>query len=380
MRVCILYDCLFPWTVGGAERWYRNLAERLAAEGHSVTYLTRKQWPDAEPPAIPGVKVVAVSGPDELYGADGNRLVGPALRYGLGVGRHLARHGRDYDIVHTASFPYFSVLAAAAARPLGRYRLVVDWHEVWSRDYWLEYLGPVAGQIGYAVQLACVKVPQKPFCFSRLHRDRLFGEGVRGEPQLLEGEYAGPDGVAVPAPARPEVVFAGRLIPEKNALEAVRAIALLRSQGFDVTGRIFGAGPELEAVRAEIGLLGVGDFVRAPGFVTQEELDRSLSTAACLLHPSSREGYGLVVVESAARGVPVVVAAGPDNAATEMVEPGVNGVIARSTAPEELAEAVAQVLEAGEAMRHSSCRWFAGNANRLSIGSSLETVSAYYAT
>ena len=30
MRVCIVYDCLFPYTVGGAERWYRNLAERLA--------------------------------------------------------------------------------------------------------------------------------------------------------------------------------------------------------------------------------------------------------------------------------------------------------------------------------------------------------------
>ena len=29
MRIAIVYDCLFPNTVGGAERWYRNLAERL---------------------------------------------------------------------------------------------------------------------------------------------------------------------------------------------------------------------------------------------------------------------------------------------------------------------------------------------------------------
>src|SRR5262249_53168892 len=45
MRVCLVYDCLFPHTVGGAERWYANLAERLAAEGHEVTYLTLRQWP-----------------------------------------------------------------------------------------------------------------------------------------------------------------------------------------------------------------------------------------------------------------------------------------------------------------------------------------------
>ena len=36
--------------------------------------------------------------------------------------------------------------------------------------------------------------------------------------------------------------------------------------------------------------------------------------------PSRREGYGLVVVEAAARGVPSV--ADPDNAATELVQEG----------------------------------------------------------
>ena len=54
--------------------------------------------------------------------------------------------------MHTASFPYFSLLAAALVRPLRRFRLVVDWHEVWSRDYWREYLGPVGGRVGQAVQ------------------------------------------------------------------------------------------------------------------------------------------------------------------------------------------------------------------------------------
>ena len=61
MRVCLVYDCLFPHTVGGAERWYRSLAERLAADGHEVTYLTLRQWERDEPPAIPGVRVVVAS-------------------------------------------------------------------------------------------------------------------------------------------------------------------------------------------------------------------------------------------------------------------------------------------------------------------------------
>jgi hypothetical protein len=52
VRICLVYDCLFPYTVGGAERWYRNLGERLAAEGHDVTYITMRQWEDS--PSVPG--------------------------------------------------------------------------------------------------------------------------------------------------------------------------------------------------------------------------------------------------------------------------------------------------------------------------------------
>ena len=60
MHICLVYDLLFPYTIGGAERWYRDLAERLAAEGHRVTYLTLHHWPDGEAADLPGVEVVPV--------------------------------------------------------------------------------------------------------------------------------------------------------------------------------------------------------------------------------------------------------------------------------------------------------------------------------
>src|SRR5262245_30361757 len=98
VRVCIVYDCLYPFTIGGAERWYRNLAERLASSGHEVTFLTRRQWGRAERPEVPGVRVIAVSPRMELY-AGGRRRILPPLAFGLGVLKHLLRHGRRYDIV-----------------------------------------------------------------------------------------------------------------------------------------------------------------------------------------------------------------------------------------------------------------------------------------
>src|SRR4051812_47658752 len=60
VRICVVYDCLYPHTVGGAERWYRNLSRRLVEAGHDVTYLTLRQWDSGVEPSFDGVRVVPV--------------------------------------------------------------------------------------------------------------------------------------------------------------------------------------------------------------------------------------------------------------------------------------------------------------------------------
>jgi len=379
MRICLVYDCLFPYTVGGAERWYRNLAQRLAADGHDVTYLTLRQWDRGERVEVPGVRVVTAGPRMGLYRGTGERRIAPPLAFGAGVLRHLLRHGRRYDVVHTASFPYFSLLAAAVARRVHGYRLVVDWHELWSRAYWREYLGAAGGRVGWTVQALCLRVPQRAFCFAQLTAARLRAERVRGEVTVLEGEYAGPLTPPAPLPAEPVVVFAGRHIREKRAASVVPAVALARARVPGLRGRVLGDGPERRAVLAAIDEHGLADVVDAPGFVPTEQVEHDLARALCMILPSTREGYGLVVVEASAAGTPSVVVRGEDNAATELVEEGINGFVAESTAPEDLAEAIARVHEAGAALRRSTADWFARNARRLSLDNSLDVVAACYA-
>ncbi len=380
MRICVIYDCLFPFTVGGAERWYRNLAERLAAAGHEVTYLTLRQWDRGAAPALDGsVRVVAVGPRMALYTDSGRRRILPPLVFGLGVLWHLLRHGRRYDVVHTCSFPYFSLLAAALLRPVRRYGLVVDWFEVWSRSYWHDYLGGLQGRIGALVQRACAAVPQRAFCFSALHAARLRAEGLRGEITVLRGLYAGS---LRPAPARaadPLVLFAGRLIPEKRVTLGVAAVALAAARIEGLRGVFYGDGPEREELRAAIAAHGAEAIVAAPGFAEAELVEADMRRALCMLLPSRREGYGMVVVEASAHATPSIVVAGEDNAATELVADGVNGVVVASAEPEAVADAIVRVSEAGPALRESTARWFAEHAEELSLEASLERVLASYA-
>jgi glycosyltransferase involved in cell wall biosynthesis len=123
---------------------------------------------------------------------------------------------------------------------------------------------------------------------------------------------------------------------------------------------------------------GLGEVVEAPGFVAGARVDEALARALCLVLPSRREGYGLVVVEAAAHGTPSIVVAGDDNAAVELIEPGANGVVSPSASSTDLAEAILRVSEGGAALRESTAAWFHRSREGLSLSRSLDTVTAAY--
>lgn len=373
MNIAIIYDCLFPWTIGGAERWCSNLAERFSAKGHTVTYLTLRQWDKDVEPDIPGVEIVTVGPRMALY-KDGKRRILPPLRFGIGVFWHLIRYRSRYDHLHLASFPFFALLAAGLLRPLGRYRISVDWHEVWSRQYWDRYLGRF-GWVGWAVQKLCAHIPQTAYSFSRLHLERLRALGVAGPSKQLTGEYAG--GALQPRPARnpPVIVYAGRMIPEKRILLLIDALQLALTRNPELQAFLFGDGPDRQQAESRTIQLGLSSRIHFPGFVSSQSLDEAMGTATVLVQPSEREGYGMVVVESAARGVPVILVEGEDNAATELIEEGKNGFVAPANA-EGLACSILAAVSSGKALRESTREWYSANAERLSIDSSLEKLAA----
>ncbi|CAH0281824.1 Alpha-D-kanosaminyltransferase [Microbacterium sp. Bi128] len=121
---------------------------------------------------------------------------------------------------------------------------------------------------------------------------------------------------------------------------------------------ILGTGPSTPQVRAEVDRVGGAEWTEFPGFVSDAELDTLLHGALCLINPSRREGYGLVVVEANAHGTPVVLVADEGNAATELVDDGVNGIVAPRTSPTDLARAIRAVADGGDDLRRSARAWY----------------------
>ena len=71
----------------------RDLALWLGESGHDVTYLTMRHWDSHEPPTLANVRVLGLVDAGRVY-KDERRTLGPPLRSGYAVWRHLARHGQ----------------------------------------------------------------------------------------------------------------------------------------------------------------------------------------------------------------------------------------------------------------------------------------------
>lgn len=115
-----------------------------------------------------------------------------------------------------------------------------------------------------------------------------------------------------------------------------------------------------------------------PGFVGSDAVRDALERASCLLAPSSREGFGLIVVEAAAAATPSVVVRGPDNAMVERIAPGINGFLVDAPELDALARAVVSVCEAGQPLRDSTAAWFAEQAVQLNRAAVAAAVSRRY--
>jgi len=158
----------------------------------------------------------------------------------------------------------------------------------------------------------------------------------------------------------PAIVSAGRLADVKNFPLLIEAMALVRRRLPSARLFILGQGDEEPQLRLQIASLGLADAVRLCGF--QRNPWKYIARADVFALTSRYEGFGNVLVEAMACGVPVVVTSSPGP--LEIVRDNVDGVIVSEHTPSAVAEALESVLTDGrrrasmaEAARQASSRF-----------------------
>ena len=137
------------------------------------------------------------------------------------------------------------------------------------------------------------------------------------------------------------VLFVGKLVEGKRPFDLIRAVETLRKRGLNVSCLVIGDGP----LRAD--LVDAGRQFNVPlyftGFRNQTQLPSTYPCGDLLVLPSGSETWGLVVNESLASGVPVVVSDAV-GCAPDLALVGRTGAVFRVADIQSLAAAIEHVL------------------------------------
>ena len=151
------------------------------------------------------------------------------------------------------------------------------------------------------------------------------------------------------------VYYVGRMTHEKGISVLLQAAPkILEEMDSQVKFVIIGGG-NADHLKAEAWNLGIWDQCYFTGFISDEDLDKFQTLADCAVFPSLYEPFGIVVLESFAARVPVVVS--DTGGLPEVVENKKTGVVTHSNNPDSLAYGILEVLKNPE-----YAHWLVANA------------------
>lgn len=145
------------------------------------------------------------------------------------------------------------------------------------------------------------------------------------------------------------VLCVARMYPRKRIRDLVEAAALLRREIPGLRVRIVGKGPEWDDVVRLHARLGLGETVTLLGDVSLERLVEEYVSADIFCLPSVQEGFGIVLLEAMAAGLPVVACRAA--AIPEVIEDGVTGALVAPRDPAGLARQIGELLADRERAR-----------------------------
>ena len=342
LKILIVYDCIYPESLGGVEHRNYHLARALAERGHLVTLAG---WSKEAQQLVPGVQVLPLPFQQSLYNDAGKRSALVSLKFAAAV---MSLKLDQFDVIEAASIPYIHLFPLAFSCAIARKPLVVTWIEYWGH-YWREYTGLINSVVFRGIEYFCAQLGKEVNAISQLTAERLQANRIRlGEVSVI------PCGVSleqiqaaieVTKGDAPPLVYTGRLMREKRVDLLIKALQLIHLEKEKVILTIVGDGPDrqrLEVLAEQLGISKRVDFVGR--LATNDEVLRQLALAKIAIQPSSREGFGMFPLEAMAVGIPVIYCESPESAIPGLVRDGIEGICTKPD-PASLAAAIQTLLD-----------------------------------
>ncbi|WMW24385.1 glycosyltransferase family 4 protein [Methanolobus sediminis] len=340
MKIAFVYDAVYPWVKGGAEKRIYEIGKRLAEKGHDVHLFGVKWWEGNDVIDYEGMVLHGVCKSRDLY-VNGKRSISEAMIFSVKLSPHLLK--QRFDVIDVSVFPYFSCFTVKAVSILRSTPAFFTWHEVWD-DYWYEYMGRI-GFFGRIIERIVSRISSNVIAVSEMTKKNLESLGLDGQKIAIVSNGIDLDRILASPPVNEtcDILFIGRLIKEKNVDMLLKSMTKIKKKCPAVKLHVIGQGPEKEKLLTLVENYDIPDNTKFFDFMEYEELLGRIKASKVLVLPSSREGFGIVVVEAFACGTPVVTVKAKRNAAQYLINSSCGCVV--ELEPDAIADSIKKILQ-----------------------------------
>jgi glycogen(starch) synthase len=341
-----------PIIYGGLGRHVHALAEQQAASGHDVVVLT--QFADGAPgdEVRNGVRILRVPPDAPIVPLDEEHLIAWVASFNSALTRAAIALRRTWqaDVVH--GHDWLVATAATAAKDLNQVPYVTTMHatEAGRHQGWLPT--ELSRAIHSVEWWSTYQARRVITCSEHMRWEvhRLF-DPPRDKTVVIPNGIA-PKRMRKRASSRaavretydvPLLVFSGRLEWEKGVHTLIDALPKIRRHVGSFHVVIAGRGSTDENLRAQVAAKRMKSRVSFVGWLPERELQDLVGAADLVVVPSIYEPFGMVALEAAALGAPLIVSGAGGLA--ELVTHGVSGRVFSAGDPDALAGAIIGALE-----------------------------------
>ncbi len=365
-KVLELSSC-FPPSRGGVETFVLRLTTKLSERAHKVTVVTSSRGKDLGHYRERVGSVDVIRFPEKYHVFEAPIVPRIAM----------AALNMDYDVLHVNGMaPGITDLAVLFAK-LRRKPVVVTYHNDAETHIWglLGRLATVAYAVfaRFALRFANVVVCSTSSYASTSRVLRYLGEKVQIIPLGVDMDPFKGTGLQSEADSK-KLLFVGQLKQYKGVHVLLESMAKLRQAGQNVKLDVVGTGPESDNLRAMVRDLDLHGHVTFKGNVDDKDLPGLYANCEAFVLPSlnRREAFGLVLLEAAASGKPVI---GSDVPGVNEVVSLAGGFLSKPNDSDSLATSILQALNSA-----TGAEKYRGAASKLSWDATAKSYESVFSS
>jgi glycosyltransferase involved in cell wall biosynthesis len=345
LKIAIVSDIPYPWITGGAQLRTQKLYEGL------IKYL-EIYWICMKPRGINQSSIV-YNGicyeflnpiPDNLYNDDNSRKILPAILFTIYLFLFLLRNRFDY--IDSNEFPFLHNFPLFFLKLFFKYKLFITWHEIWTLEYWQNYIGNLLGLVGYAIQLTCLHLSTHIIANSSFTKQKILALNEKKKVNIITPGISS-ESLYLNQQKKNIVLYVGRLIPEKNVHTIIGAAYELKHSCNHIKFLIVGNGPEKERLFREIQKYKLNNVIINSKTMNHQEILKLMAEALIFVSMSEREGFGMTVLEALVSNCFVIINSHHENGARFLVSNKVKGYRVENS-PKKLAKLIEKIVLYGE--------------------------------